>query len=558
VILLFFCYKKHLLSFEAPSLSILLSGIIALLIAVFILFDFKRVLSELPIHYDKEIWDSIYFTTIITSLRHGPLATAWYELGTPLNYQTGGYFAPSGFAACSGISSHVVLWGIWMPFYKTLTYVMVADVAFTFLNIKEKNFWLRPSIVLMFLLLTPLHPLYLLKLDFKNIIFLGDGYLLPGGNPSFTSSFPWMFAAFILFIANIRNELNLFSRCIFILITAFLVLLKIPMAFAFFVFIGFTTLLLTIKSRNWRLFFEVLIAGLLALIFYKINYADNGLSRISLKFGYLFDTYAKLAGFKSLYIGILVVGLLYIIWGSIRFLGIYFLWRKNDESTQIYKFTSISVIVTLLTCTLIPSFLTNKLYDINNKYILDATFDFEQFIRATFLLITITAIFGFVQLLGDQALKYKKVIIFTLIIWCTLSFSSLVVRSLNQHAQVENCDWVTEVVSELKEAKPALSAMVPSNTYSGQMLVANDLGPFWVSVAIKEGGYNMNNKNSWRWQIIYNCVSDSIAQQKNAYAVLKKEGVSLIIMNPDTKDKLKTFQKNNGITESKFKWLLVL
>ena len=107
--------------------------------------------------------------------------------------------------------------------------------------------------------------------------------------------------------------------------------------------------------------------------------------------------------------------------------------------------------------------------------------------------------------------------------------------------------WYYEVKEELLSLKPDLASINPSVTYSGQLLVAADLGKFWVTTRRKGGGYSTSNINSWRWEVMDQCISADSSYQMIAYQTLIDNDVDVIIATQDTIEQLQLFAKYNKL-----------
>ncbi|HHZ64522.1 MAG TPA: hypothetical protein EYN51_03325 [Flavobacteriales bacterium] len=140
--------------------------------------------------------------------------------------------------------------------------------------------------------------------------------------------------------------------------------------------------------------------------------------------------------------------------------------------------------------------------------------------------------------------------------WSGLAVASIVKRDLDMERI--HTEWYTEVKKEMLTVKPRLSVINSSNVYSGQYLTASDLGKFWVSTVSKEGGYNLSNANSWRHEVMDQCISSDTLKQQKAYQLLLDNNVNVIIASPETKDQLALFAKYNKLEFPPGKWLIQL
>lgn len=520
--------------------------------------DHIRSLMEEPVHFIDEIWDPVYYTAIVSSMKYGTF-NAIYEVGTPINYQIGSFIAPSAFSGLTGISSHVSLWGCWMPFYKVIGLLSISEFVLKIALVRH-SVWTKPLIVVLFFFLAPLHPEYILKLDFEKFIWLGSGYLIPGGSPPFSMSIAWVGIIGIIVFSSVSSsrafQYDWYSLTLLVALISSLILVKIPMYFPFAVFIGVVALA-QVKKRNFQLFFICLASLIISILIYQYNYDETGQTQVSLKFGWMPLHFANLAGLKGIFPGIAVIAIVFLIWGGIRYVGLYLLLKIMDFKSYINNTIAVAIIMSILLSTLIASSFEILYVNAEGVALYDGTFDLEQFVRGAFGILGVVSIAGFLNFFYSTVdSRLKKALVAVVMMWCTLAL----VSTLNIRAQITSSDsvWFQQVKLEMLDITPQLTTILPSDEYSGQLLVAADLGAFWVTARGHTGGFSLSNNNSWRHDVMDQCISPDSSDQIQAYQTLIENEVDVLIASPETKDQLALFAKYNKLEFLSGKWLIQL
>ena len=520
--------------------------------------DYVRSVMEEPVHFVGEIWDPVYYTAIVSSMKHGTF-NAIFEVGTPINYQIGSFIAPAAFSGLTGISSHVSLWGCWMPFYKVIGLLSISEFILK-ISLVRYSVWTKPLIVTLFFFLAPLHPEYILKLDFEKFIWLGSGYLIPGGSPPFTMSLAWMGLIGLIVFSSLTtsNEFkyNWYSSILLVVLISSLELVKIPMYFPFAVFIGVIALS-QIRKRNFHLFLICFASLIISIFIYQYNYDETGQTQVTLKFGWMPLHFASLADFKGILSGFGVIAAVYLIWGGIRYLGLYLLLKKGNFKSYTNNTIIVAILISICLSTLVASSFEILYVNAEGKTLVDGTFDLEQFVRGAFGILGVVSIAGFINLFYTTVKgRLKKVTVIVVIIWCMLA----IVSTLNMHSRITPSDssWYREVRLEMGDLRFQLATIFPSNKYPGQLLVAADLGAFWVTARGNTGGFSLSNANSWRHEVMDQCISADTLEQQKAYQILIDNNVDVIIASPETKNQLALFAKYNKLEFPSGKWLIPL
>jgi len=505
--------------------------------------ELTYALGSEPIQVASDIWDAFYYTSIVASMKTGAL-TAIFEVGTPLNYQLGSFFAPASFSGLTQISSHISLWGCWMPFYKILGLLLIAEFVLIIAQVRYAV-WQKAIVVFLFIFLIPLHPEYILKLEYEKFILKGMGYLIPETSPPTAMSFAWISLIGIAVLSGKTMKYNLYTSIFIILLLSALILVKVPMFIPFAVFIGIISLALAAK-KNYQLFLICCFSFFLSVVIYKFNYGDEGQSVVSFKIGYLPLLFAKYAGFTNILAGYAVLFVMLLFYGGLRYLGLYFLWKNHSVNLNVTIVTAL--LLSILAAVLIASSF-NIVYLNPAGEFYDGTMDLDQFVRASFGLMGIIPAAGFILIFyGNSSKRLKQISIGLCICWSGLAFVGMTNEERDDVKPV-NTSWYDEVKEEMRTHKPKLSAIHSSSKYSGQQLAADDLGVFWVSTIGKEGGYNLSNKNYWRGKVMDLCLSSDSSIQIQAYQTLIENNVDAIIASPETIKELKLFAKYNKLKQ---------
>src|SRR5439155_3433371 len=137
-------------------------------------------------------WDGDYYfyTAVTESIKtNHDVHNAIFHSGLPVNYAVLPFLAPAQLADFSGISSQFALWGVYGKLVPiiclgTFSYVIVELSVLLFeKHLNKRDFFKRQLLSsFMLLLLGPLHFLNLVRFDFKNILFFGEGYVVPTGS----------------------------------------------------------------------------------------------------------------------------------------------------------------------------------------------------------------------------------------------------------------------------------------------------------------------------------------------------------------------------------------
>ncbi len=543
-LLLFLVFRKNM----TPSFTIDKGDVVAflwsfiLMVAISAQGDLPRALSAIPVRLNNEdITDAHFFTSMVTSIRSGTIFSASYEVGSPLNYHTLGFFIPAFWAKLFSISSHQALWGLAMPFYKIITFLLGYELLYYFFKDKvaKGTVWFILLAILLPIVLAPLHPLYLAKLNFHNFVFSGMGYILPGGNPPFTFSFPILLMAIITFYDIDWQQKNIInaSKVLFALFVAALIIGKLPLYFVFMVFVGIIILkrLAFDKARVMDYLPTAILSLFVSAVVYKVFLTVQTGATMCLKFGYLIDYFGELlhrpastVTQKAIIMGAIIVILL--LWVGIRLAG---LWGLYKSGTRRLKELATGSITAMLAAVVVALILHIDHTDGHGHILRDGTFDVQQFIRASYYLLTVAAGVGMMYLFLNYSTKpyYKRPFVYVSAVWFLCALIALVTNLRYDKPQADYT-WFNENYKELKTGKynDGLITVNPFEKFHGIMLSSSDMGTYWTAMAQGNGGYNSTLKNSYRWQMF----NDVLQKQDDlSIAALKKEGVKYVFSTPE-------------------------
>jgi hypothetical protein len=279
---------------------------------------------------------------------------------------------------------------------------------------------------------------------------------------------------------------------------------------------------------------------------------------VSFSFGYLAEVYAGLAGMEGMLPGLAVLLIMFVIWGGIRFLGLFFLVKSDNAKINSSNSIVVGLIISMLCCFMMGMIFEINYVDGNGKVLYTGIQDLEQFIRGSYGLLTVVTIAGFLYFIhGEVSKNMRRASIAVTTIWCLLTLMSTHQRSVESRSL--NIPWYAEVEHEIDVLDAKLAATHPSSIYSGQFLAATGMCDFWVAVRAKVGGYNLSNVNAWRYEIMDHCLSSDSTEQVQAYHKLLENKVDVLVASPETKGQLALFARRNNLElPADFKWVYPL
>jgi hypothetical protein len=541
-VLIFIFRKRIILSFtlERADIIAFVIGFIVM-VAISMQGDLARALHTIPVRFDGEdITDAHFFTAMVASIRKGSIFNAAYEVGSPINYHTLGFFIPAFWANLFGISSHQALWALAMPFYKIVTFLLNYELLYFFFKDKVAKgaTWFLIVAILLPVVLAPLHPLYLLKFDPKNFVFSGIGYILPGGNSPFTFTFPVVLITLLLFYGiDWKVSPLTYPKIIFALLLASIVVGKLPLYFvmiAFFAVVIFKRLV-TDKEKLAAYLPVSILALALSAIFYKVFLTAQAVTKLSFKFGYLLQSFGDImhrpveTKGQQIFMGFCILAI-FLLWTGLRLAGLAGLYKSGNKE---FKELATGSITALLACIALSLILHLDRVDRYGNILREGTFDILQFIRAGYYLLTVAAGVGIMYLFLHFNAKpyYKRPFVYISGIWFLCALTALV-ANMKFDKPLNNYTWFNENYEALKTGRynDGFVAVNPFQKYHGIMLSSSDMGTYWTAMGQANGCYNSTLKNSYRWDMFTAMLQKQDATSLNA---VKKEGVKYIFSTPE-------------------------
>ena len=485
--------------------------------------------------------DQFFYTANVATIRRGSVFSAVYEVGSPLNYHSLSFFIPAYWANVLGISSHQALFGISMFFYKVASFLLVYEVCvFVVAPLKAKHVGRIFFAMLLPVVLAPLHPLYLLKGEVKNLVFSGMGYLLPVATPTYTFAIPLLLLAILSFIYIDWKTTGDINRKIgFVVLASLLVMAKLAVFFCTFVLIAVIVLkrVLVNKERIANYFWYGLSIIVIGITIFKTFMSTQGVSRTKFKYGYLVERFGDLfnmqnQGYNHVLI-LLLIAAVFALWLGIRWIGLVEMIRSKNP---VFSELVIGGFVTLGVTIAITLMLRIVLVDASGAVVRDSTYDVEQFVRIAFYLLTVVSAMGIVSFFSrKQKIVTKMLCSVILVFWSVAAIAALSANTYGNGRIVDDT-WYEENYRDLRSGKfgDGLILVHPFSIH-GIMLSSSDFGKYWCAQGAGVGCYNSTLKNSYRWDV-YRGIVDSPGRE--LIKTLKGEGVKYIIATPSDRDKI--------------------
>lgn len=513
-------YYWYELKLEYPILSYISTWLFLITTCV-IGEDFIQATSRIPVQIEGGLPDHYFFTAIVESLCHQNLFNSFFDQGAPINYQSIAFFAPAMTAKIAYIPSQVSLWGIWMPIFKIAGPLIISYTIIQNIPTKNIKSFTLPLIAILLFSLAPVNPKYLLHFDLSKIIWLGNGYLIPGGNPPFSIAFVWMGALFLLYSTKI-SFFNKWSYFLFFLFIAFLVASKFALFVPTAIMLGCMGIFHYFDGDSKR-FFLVISAIIPAVAtYYFFMGKSNGLIILRFEPGYLIDAFSQLTktpfSTKLIFISIFTI----LAWGGIRIALLLIGFKTHLQLV-------ISTTVAFLFSLTIPLLFRFNMVAPDGQILQDTSFDLQQFLRAAYFLLIPTTIIILLSLPIEKI--FNRIIYALTTAYCALTLSSFYAFNISivNHKEINN-HWRNEIKEDLSKcSQPLLLAMTSSRNYPAQLLAAEGFGPWYISCTRGDGsGYITTNRNYNRQYAMENLKTNS----EDAISQLKKDGVTHLILSP--------------------------
>ena len=491
--------------------------------------------------------DAPYFTSIVATLRKGVHLSAIYERGTPLSYSVVAGWPPAAFAVASQAPSHVALWGVWMPLFKVIGALLIAECVRRLVGIRRATSLTASVAVLLFFLLQPLHPQYVLAGEIDGFVW-GGGFLWGGQNLPTSAGIVWATLALAITLphsreANMhRTEMGLVAAVLGVLCAT-----KVTLFLATCVVLSVAGAL-RLRRSDRSLVMTLAITLPVALIAYRWAYG-GGTRRPEFSLGYLPKHFAGLAGISPESPGVLVKGLtiaagVYFVWSGVRVLGgALLVWLRDDgllvsarRGTALGSLAALGVGLFVATVLAIPR------RDEGGIIIGDESFNLMQFPRAAFLFISIVGVSGILAYFASvpRSRRKRMALILTVGTWSVLALTGLSMHAGSMPRATRD-EWLTEARAEMVSLRPQLAAIDPTDTRS-LYLAASDVGWFWVS----QTHFVTNSRHSERWAAFSAVFSGTFAARSEACRVMRRDGVDAVVALPAQVAAIERFGRECG------------
>jgi hypothetical protein len=543
-------------TFAAPNTAELMAVIVAFTLATLLSVgngDLMRGSTRLPVtqtaSLTEGIFDGEFFTSMVATMRHGTITSAIFEKGSPLAYQIVGGFAPAAFAAASGAPSQVALWGVWVPLFKILGLLLIAEVAVRFVSpIYRSRIWICALAIGLFVFLQPLHPRYLMKGVPQNFVWPGMGWVWGGLELSTIAGIVWAGLALVMAFPATPTRRPNRSELVFLgVVVATLLSVKVPIFFAVGSFLTTVGLI-----RAWRgdrsLIYTLVLAAPFSVLIYWWAFQGSTISS-SFGFGYLPRYFAGLfkisgGGPRVLVIGTLAGLALIGLWGAIRWFGIAFLFWGLDRIglKERGQEAAVATVAALLACSAVATCLNivqHRGVALNSQAeTTDQGFNLLQFPTAAFFMVSVFGLTGLLGWILSQQGVMRRVSISVVGVWCLLAAISLVLANTHAPKTIDD-NWLKAVLQEIGNSNHGLMAIDPSLSYPGLSITSADVGPFWVA----QNHINKTAAISYRWKVFDDALSGDATRQISACEKLKDEGVDTLIATVETESQIENFSR---------------
>ncbi|HRO41235.1 MAG TPA: hypothetical protein PL009_00270 [Flavipsychrobacter sp.] len=541
-------------------------GFAAVLPCLLFLFHKQELRLALSESFIDMGGDYFYFEAIVVSLSKTlTIFDTIFHTGAALNYSSLPFFAPAALSNFTGVNGHIAYSGMYVPMLKILSFAIMAATAVKIaayirpdINPSWRMF-LAASICL--ILLAPLHPLYLARLDIKNFIFRGEGYLLPMGNMGFPFAFV-LFAVACYYFFDTRKK-TVADFLLYVLLVAFIAAAKPAFFLPAVAFLGLLSIYRIIADRSFYPLVVTILGFVGGMAIAKIFTGNDG-GMINMKFtwnnGYFLHYLTKNASEFHLPASTLgAVSLFFImmiIWLGLKVIIFGRAWLYEQE-TRPYLIISM---LTIGAAALPGWFLNIHLLDETGRMLQDASFDTAQFLRGGLFLSTFMA----TTCLTIELHKFAEKKLFGRIVvaWFVLSATCLVFI-LNNATPTVATDWEEQIAKEFKLAQPKQMAMLSNSEFRGQVLVANGIGPWWICCERTSNGTGFLNSltPNYRNIMLKKLLSDSATheQKQQILSKMTQEGVDVIVATPAYVSQLeKLVQEGLLEYDERYKWLYYL
>ena len=536
---------------------------LCLIPAFVILFQTYELVYATGERYSHSDGDYYYYTAIVESLKtNQSLTNAVYHTGLPINYSVAPFLAPAQLARFSGISSQFALWGVYSKMLPilclgTIAYTVVKLYAILFAVTLNKISIAKYQLLttLMFLLMGPLHFLNLVKLNFKNTLFLGEGYVLPTGSPGFALSM--LFSTLILLLVLAKPTYSLVHKLTIIIFLCIIAASKFALFVPLAVMLGSLSLFWLIKKRP-DLFITLLVALPFCFWIYHLTVSskDSSTELAFTKNGYykmffssLADKYGISGSPGTKLLRMLAISI--TMWIGLKLLIFLFsgisLFKKNYTAIALIAAAILGFIISLL-----PGFFIDyHAVDADRNFLFDYKFDMTQFVRGSIFLLTLISFIFVLYLLNlypNNFIRWgSRLLIF---LWMLIISFSFFMTDYKKAPPLDQ-SWYKEIKHDFFNAKPGLMAMIGSADYSGQTLASAGVHPWFCTGRQTDYEGFIFTLKGYERNLLFQKIFDStvsLSTRKSLAGNIKMQGVDCIVASPSSLIKLQLAQRDSLIS----------
>jgi len=526
---------------------------ILILIPVFILLLTPEEFQLMTrLHYGMT-WDYTFYTSIVESLKiNQNFSNAIFQSGIPINYPAFAFGIPANIAFLSSIPSQITMWGIFMPFISflsiQLTSCLIFKISCKIFNKKDTyNFPQLALINLMLVFWGPLHILNLIKGNFNESLFLGLGYLTPGGSPGYSISILLGSLVMLLFFFNEKNDIK--NKILIIFLIIYIAGSKIAYILPLLTFLGTFSIIETYKEKSITKTTTIFIGGIFAIItiyFFAFSFESKTISFFSTD-GFVIDELKTLANkykipSKSLFLLVslaLSIKLFYFL--GLKLTIALSTINKHHQKIILYRIFT-PLIITFLIFLPIYLFYNTAYLNLDGSLYRDGSFDTGQFMRSIIFLANLFFIAIALNFIEKKS-KWRPIKICLISLWVMIGFYSFVWQNYRQSNASTTPDkkWYSEVLNDFKQIRPKQLIMLSDGYFSGLGLTSLGVHPWYIFGSIKmRDSYSNDIESLYRRKYLDDFFNTRLPlhSRKKAGEYFLKNHVDCIVENPFCKEKM--------------------
>lgn len=539
--------KKPKIGVNAPALFCLLPFIVMINFHGSINYALNEVFQYADV-------DDYYYVAIVESIRNNKtIFDALFHKGIPINYPPLPFVAAAQLADLAILKSQLSFYGVYIVI---LSVSACSCVAYASVRLHDSLLGADSShtlfaekyflACLMLIFLGPLHFPNIIKGNWSKALLVGEGYLLPVGSPGSAAAI--FLAGLLLLLVFRESKWGFYQKTIAVCLIVMLVLTKVALFLPICVFLGCVSLFRLAKGDS-SLFQCLLIAFPITLLCYKLTIgSSDSVFAMELTLDGHFPTRFKVLGqkyFPGLPDFAMIIGLLFIsllMWINAK---IFFITAVAYEHRRDSQFVSvlISALVALIISLMLGFFLDAYGISSSGAKLFSIKYDMGQFVKGAIFLVNIFVIAFILYFLFSHKKTYiRKLTMINVVMWMgviSIGFFSY------QHKDdaLGSKEWYTELLSDFESLQPSLMAMIGSGRYSGQLVSAAGINPWFCTGLREEGEGYVNSKTAYDRNFLFRGLFDekkSLSQRKAIADSLKGNGVDYIVATPETIDKIES------------------